>query len=140
MAHRHPSKLNAEHVAHPGARRLLKAELANCAECRAQGDADALGDSAVLDSLLHGFVLKRAEQWRNRHSRYPVTLYDLAPPDELRFLDIATREVVRLCVVEGRAGDRVETAGALAELANLTDEERARVLGDLVDGILEDEG
>ncbi|GAB3440489.1 hypothetical protein GCM10027570_06040 [Streptomonospora sediminis] len=140
MAHRHPSKLNAEHVTHPGARRLLKAELANCADCRANGDAVALADPGVLESLLHGFVLKRAEQWRNRHSRYPVTLYDLAPPDEVAFLHIPTREVVRLCVVEGRAGDRVDTAGALAELGNLTEGDSARVLGDIIDGILEDEG
>lgn len=140
MAHRHPSKLNAEHVVHPGARRLLKAELANCAACRAQGDADALAAPEVLESLLHGFVLKRAEQWRNRHSRYPVNLYDLAPPDELRFLHIPTREAVRLCVVEGRAGDRVETAGALVEMGNLTGDDKERVLGDIIDGILEDEG
>ncbi|MFC7744052.1 hypothetical protein ACFQXA_28345 [Nocardiopsis composta] len=80
MAHRHPSRLNAEHVTHPSARRLLKAELANCTECRASGDAEALRHPDVLDSLLRGFVLKRAAQWRDRHSRYPTALYDLAPP------------------------------------------------------------
>lgn len=143
MAHRHPTNLNAEHVTHPGARRLLKAEMANCAECRKQADADALADLApdgAFDSLLRGFVLKRAEQWRNRHSRYPATLHDLAPPDELRFLNIPTRELVRLCVIESRAGNKLSTKGVLNEVELMDEEQRAAVLDDVVDGILDDEG
>ncbi|WP_017596584.1 hypothetical protein [Nocardiopsis potens] len=140
MAHRHPSRLNAEHVAHPSARRLLKAELANCAECRASGDAEALRHPDVLDSLLRGFVLKRAAQWRDRHSRYPTALYDLAPPAELRLLSAPTREAARLCVIGSRSGDRVDTTAALDELEAMTAAERRRVLDDIVDALLEGEG
>ncbi|MBB6174783.1 hypothetical protein HNR23_004843 [Nocardiopsis mwathae] len=143
MAHRHPMKLNAEHVTHSEARRLLRAELANCGECRVVLDRSALRDlepDGVFDSLLHGFLGKRSEQWRTRHSRYPVTLYGLAPPPEARFLNLPTQEVARLCVIEGRAGDRFDTGAALGELRTLSDGDRALVLGDVVDGILEDEG
>ncbi|MFC3997321.1 hypothetical protein ACFOVU_15425 [Nocardiopsis sediminis] len=143
MAHRHPTALDAEHVTHPAARRLLKAELANCAPCRARAGSEALADlepSGVFDALLRGYALKRAQQWRTRRTRYPVTLADLAPPHELRFLGRATHEVARGCVIESRAGHKVATTDALAELRLLTDEERAAVLGDVIDGILEGEG
>ncbi|WP_017542082.1 MULTISPECIES: hypothetical protein [Nocardiopsis] len=140
MAHRHPSKLNAEHVAHPSARRLLKAELANCAECRARSEEEALATPEVLASLLHGFALKRAAQWRDRHSRYPSALHDLAPPAEVRFLTGPTREIALLCIIGSRSGDRVDTAAALDELDAMTGTERSLVLSDLIDGLLEDEG
>ncbi|MDA8369146.1 MAG: hypothetical protein M0026_04680 [Nocardiopsaceae bacterium] len=143
MAHRHPSKLNAEHVTHPAARRLLKAELANCDECRHLADQDAQADlepGGIFDSLLHGFVLARHELWRTRHTRYPVNLYELAPPNELGFLNIPTRETARLCVIKGRAGDRVDTSDALHELRLLVDKDLSLVLDDMIDGILDQEG
>ncbi|MFC4564173.1 hypothetical protein ACFO4E_20120 [Nocardiopsis mangrovi] len=142
MAHRHLIALDAEHVTHPAARRLLRAESANCAPCRARGGAEAVADlapSGIFDSLLRGYALKRAEQWRTRRTTYPVALADLLPPQELRFLDRATHAVVRGCVIESRAGRKVGTEDALAELRLLTDDERAAVLGDVIDGILEGE-
>jgi hypothetical protein len=143
MAHRHPTKLNAEHVTHPAARRLLRAELARCADCREEADSAALDDIApdgVFASLLRGFALARAEQWRNRHTRYPINVYDLAPPDEGRRMAIPTREVARLCVVEGRAGNNVTIQDALVEFSMLGDSDQARVLDDVIDAILEEEG
>lgn len=141
MAHRHPSKLNAEYVTHPAARRLLRAELANCAECRAHGDSEALADlepAGIFDSLLRGFATHQAEKWRPPRHRYPTVLMELAPPKEVRFLNIVTRNVVRRCVIRNRQGDP-DTGDALSEVSNLEEHQRSAVLDDIVDGLLEDE-
>ncbi|WP_046471491.1 hypothetical protein [Allosalinactinospora lopnorensis] len=143
MAHRHPSKLNAEHVDHPRARSLLKAELANCAECRETGNSEALADverGGIFDSLLKGFVIKQAERWRTRHTRYPVSLYSLLPPDEVKRWAAPTRNVALMCVIKYRRAHRINTQDALSELRRLYDDDRALVLDDVVDGLIDDEG
>src|SRR5690625_1171785 len=117
MAHRHPSKLNAEHVEHPRARSLLKAELANCAECRGFSNEEALADTergGIFESLLRGFVTKQAERWRTPTTTYPVVLYSLVPPDEAKHWTPPTREVARMCVVKSRRG-KISTIDALTE-------------------------
>ncbi|RNL84809.1 hypothetical protein [Halostreptopolyspora alba] len=142
MAHRHPSKLNAEYVEHPRARSLLKAELANCAECRDASNDEALANTdrgGIFDSLLRGFVSKQAERWRTPTTTYPVILYELVPPDEAKQWATPTREVARMCVIKNRRG-KISTNDALTEARLLDVDERGRVLDDIVDGLLDDEG
>ncbi|MBB4931922.1 hypothetical protein F4561_002742 [Lipingzhangella halophila] len=142
MAHRHPSKLNAEYVEHPRARSLLKAELANCAECRDASNEEVLDDmerGGIFESLLRGFVAKQSERWRTTTTTYPVILHELVPPDEAKHWATPTREVVRMCVIKSRRG-KISTSDALTEARLLDVDDRSRVLDDLVDGLLDDEG
>ncbi|MDE3724538.1 MULTISPECIES: hypothetical protein [Nocardiopsis] len=144
MGHRHPSKLKNTEVGHARARWLLRAELAGCAECRTEGDREALGDLAeegVFDSFITGFVLARVPQWRppGRTPRYPATVYRLAPVDERDFWRAPTQHCMRLCTVEGPRGTRVDTLPALKELRLMSLRDRSLVLGDLIDGLSEDE-
>lgn len=144
MGHRHPSKLKNAEVSHARARWLLRAELAGCVECRAEGDRDALSDlvsGGVFDSLITGFVLVRVQKWHSprRSPQYPATVYRLAPMDERDFWRAPTQHCMRVCTVEGARGTSVETLPALKELRLMSMRQRLIVLDDIMDGLSEDE-
>ncbi|WP_026117352.1 hypothetical protein [Nocardiopsis alkaliphila] len=143
MGHRHPSKLKNPEVGHARARWLLRAELAGCDACRIEGDKDALADLAsdgVFDSLLTGFVLARVQRWHShsRPSRYPATVYRIAPIHERDFWRAPTQHCMRVCTVTGTEG--VDTVPALRELRLMSNTDRALVLDDIIDGLAETEG
>ncbi|WP_460754198.1 hypothetical protein [Nocardiopsis oceani] len=145
MGHRHPSKLKNPEVSHARARWLLRAELAGCDACRAEGDKDALADLAsegVFDSLITGFVLSRVQQWHSpsRPSQYPATVYRIAPIDERDFWQAPTQHCMRVCTVTGAEGDSVDTVPALRELRLMSTVDRTLVLDDIIDGLAETEG
>ncbi|MCY9786456.1 hypothetical protein KIK06_21425 [Nocardiopsis sp. EMB25] len=144
MGHRHPSTLKNSEVSHARARWLLRAELACCSECRAEGDREAVADLAaggVFDSLITGFVLARVEQWYSpsRPPRYPATVYSIAPIDERDFWQATTQHCMRVCMVEGARGERVDTRPALKELTLMSVRDRTLVLDDIIDGLCENE-
>ena len=143
MGHRHPSKLKNQEVGHARARWLLRAEPAGCDDCRAEGDEDALSDLAsggIFDSLLTGFVLSRVQRWHSpgRPSRYPTTVYRVAPMDERELWWVPTRHCMRVCTVT--ASQEVDTVPALRELRLMSVPDRALVLDDVIDGLAETEG
>ncbi|WP_017585778.1 hypothetical protein [Nocardiopsis ganjiahuensis] len=145
MGHRHPSKLKNPEVSHARARWLLRAELAGCDACRAEGDEDALSDLAsggVFDSLITGFVLSRVQQWHSpsRPSQYPATVYRIASIDERDFWQPPTQHCMRVCTVTGAEGDGVDTVPALRELRLMSTADRSLVLDDVIDGLAETEG
>ena len=144
MGHRHPSRLKNSDVGHARARRLLRAELVGCRECRCEGDRDALADLApggVFDSLLTGFVLVRARQWHSPSGSggYPATAYRIAPVDERDSWRKPTRHRMRVCTVKGPRGTGVDTGAALKEPRPMPAEDRGLVLNDLMDGPAETE-
>lgn len=143
MGHRHPSRLKNPEVGHARARWLLRAELAGCDACRAEGDRDALTDLAsdgVFDSLITGFVLARVQRWHSpsRPSQYPATVYRIAPIDERDFWWAPTQHCMRVCTVTGPEG--VDTVPALRELRLMSGSDRSLVLDDIIDGLAETEG
>lgn len=144
MGHRHPSKLRTTEVSHARARWLLRAELAGCQECRFEGDGEALHDLAsggMFDSLITGFVLARVQQWRSpgRTPRYPANVYRIAPIDERDFWRVPTQHCMRVCTVESARATSVDTLPALRELRLMSEDDRALVLDDIIDGLSEDE-
>lgn len=144
MGHRHPGKLHNAEVDHARARWILRVELAGCAECRAEGDTDALGDLApggIFDALLRGYVLTKRQRWNSakHRRRYPALVYDIAPDDQRRIWNIPTRECMRICAMT-RNGTDVDTGPVLEELRCMSTEDRELVLDDLIDGLTEDEG
>ncbi|OLT29458.1 hypothetical protein BJF83_11095 [Nocardiopsis sp. CNR-923] len=144
MGHRHPSKLKNSEVSHARARWLLRAELACCDECCTEGNREAVTDLAkggVFDSLITGFVLARVQRWYSpsRPQRYPATVYGIAPIDQRDFWQPTTQHCMRVCVVEGARGTRVDTRPALKELTLMSTRDRTLVLDDVIDGLCEDE-
>ncbi|MFC7329500.1 hypothetical protein [Marinactinospora rubrisoli] len=141
MGHRHPTKLDIE-MRHPRARWLLRAELAYCRECTREGEREALADLAsggMFDALWQEWVRQTVRRCRDkRHPpTYPALAAELITPEERRHLNAGTRECLTVCVVRGRHGNRVESEHVLEALADLSQEERARVLDDVLDGLAE---
>ncbi|WP_028648508.1 hypothetical protein [Nocardiopsis sp. CNT312] len=144
MGHRHPSTLRNSEVGHARARWLLRAELACCTQCRAEGDREAVADLSVngmFDSLIVGFVLARLDQWSASSAppRYPAVFYTLAPVDERDFWQPTTQHCMRVCVVKKASPLGVETFPVLRELRLMPMADRGRVLDDIVDGLCESE-